>query len=82
MGRTHTGAVHAELQPMGRTQVGEVCGELSPMRGTSQWSRGRVRGPPPAGDICASPADVCAMFVVSQIVQPIEIVMQLRSITL
>jgi len=41
---THTGAVREELQHVERTHIGEVCGELSPMRGTSRWSRGRVRG--------------------------------------
>jgi len=47
MGGTHAGAVCEELQPVGWTHIGEICGELSPVRGTSRWSRGSVRSPPP-----------------------------------
>jgi len=34
VGRTHTGAILEELQPVGRTRIREVYGELSPMRVT------------------------------------------------
>jgi len=56
VGRAHAGAVHEELQPVGRTRIGEVCGELSPVRGTSRWSRGSVRSPPPEEEGAAEPA--------------------------
>jgi len=48
VGRTHTGAVHEEMQPVGKTHVGEVCEELSSARGTFMLEQGKsVRSPPP-----------------------------------
>jgi len=48
VGRTHSGEVRAEQQPVGRTHVGEVCGELSPVRGTFMLEQGKsVRSLPP-----------------------------------
>jgi len=31
------------LHPVGTTHIGAACAELSPVRGTSRWSRGRVK---------------------------------------
>jgi len=48
VGRTHTGAVHEDLQPVDRTHFGEVCGELFPVRGTFTPEQGKsMRRPPP-----------------------------------
>jgi len=50
VGRTHTGAVREQLQPVGRIHIGEVCEELSPMRGTFTLEPGQsVRRPPTEG---------------------------------
>jgi len=44
MERTHTGAVHEELQGVGRTHIGEVCGGLSHMGGTPMLEQGKSVG--------------------------------------